>query len=223
MKRVMAIILIIAGIALISYPKLKELYYDHRQAQLLMAWQESMEILERHDLDEAEGIPEGYDDDGDIAEDAASAAARAEAQRALYIQQNTEGILEIKRIDLNLPILKGATERNLLISVSSLDGAACPGEAGNYCIAGHRCRTYGRHFNRLGELEEGDIIQVTTKEKRYIYEVFEKLIVKPEETWVLAPRAEEKLITLVSCDYSSKPTLRLVVRGRLIEENALEK
>ena len=47
MKKAVAIILIITGIALVAYPKLKEYYYDRRQAQLMEVWEESMDILER--------------------------------------------------------------------------------------------------------------------------------------------------------------------------------
>ena len=36
-----------------------------------------------------------------------------------------------------------------------------PGEQGNAAIAGHRT-TYGAPFNRLGELVDGDELQVTT-------------------------------------------------------------
>jgi len=34
---------------------------------------------------------------------------------------------------------------------------------------------------------------------------------------VLAPQGEERLITLITCDYSEEPSLRLIVRGRLKE------
>ena len=58
-----------------------------------------------------------------------------------------------------------------------------------------------------------------TKDATYQYEVFENIIVKPEDTWVLAPQGEERLITLITCDYSEEPSLRLIVRGRLkVEE-----
>ena len=213
MKKAVAIILIITGIALVAYPKLKEYYYDRRQAQLMEVWEESMDILERQDPDEAEGIPESADDE---------AAARAREQRNRYIRQNMEGTLRIDKISLNMPILKGATERNLLISISSLDGTAGPGEVGNYCIAGHRCRTTGRHFNKLDRLGEGDAIVVTTKDSSYHYEVFESIIVQPEDTWVMAPEGDERLITLITCDYSEEPSLRLVVRGRLLSERNIE-
>lgn len=211
MKRVVAVLLIIAGIGFIAYPKLKEYYYDRKQAQLLEAWRQSLAILDQ-DLEQVEDIQ------GDIGTDGGEAGA-AEDWRIKYIEQNMEGVLKIDKINLNMPILKGATERNLLISVSSLEGTAGPGEVGNYCIAGHRGRTTGRHFNKLDRLEEGDIIEVITKDVTYQYEMFENIIVKPEDTWVLAPQGEERLITLITCDYSEEPSLRLIVRGRLKTED----
>ncbi len=214
MKKVIAVMLIITGIALMAYPKLKEFYYDQRQAQLIEAWEESMKILERQDPDE---VPEARESPG-----ADEEAARARERRERYIQQNMEGTLRIDKINLNMPILKGATEKNLLISVSSLTGTAGPGEVGNYCIAGHRCRTTGRHFNKLDRLEKGDSITVTTKDAVYSYEVFESLVVRPEETWVLMPEGNERLITLITCDYSEEPSLRLIVRGRLVAGEKLE-
>jgi sortase A len=214
MKKVIAVMLIITGIALMAYPKLKEFYYDQRQAQLIEAWEESMKILERQDPDE---VPEARESPG-----ADEEAARARERRERYIQQNMEGTLRIDKINLNMPILKGATEKNLLISVSSLTGTAGPGEVGNYCIAGHRCRTTGRHFNKLDRLEKGDSITVTTKDAVYTYEVFESLVVRPEETWVLMPEGNERLITLITCDYSEEPSLRLIVRGRLVAGEKLE-
>jgi sortase A len=210
MKRTVAILLIIAGIGFIAYPKLKEYYYDRRQAKLLETWQQSLAVLEQ-DPEQVEDLP------GDIGTGGGEAGS-TENWRIKYIEQNMEGVLKIDKINLNMPILKGATEKNLLISVSSLTGTADPGEVGNYCIAGHRCRTTGRHFNKLDRLEEGDIIEVTTKDASYQYEVFENIIVKPEDTWVLAPQGEERLITLITCDYSEEPSLRLIVRGRLKTE-----
>ena len=53
-----------------------------------------------------------------------------------------------------------------------------------------------------------------------MYRVFEVLIVKPGDTWVLQPSGEDKLITLVTCDYSQEPSVRLIVRGKLVEDDS---
>jgi len=38
----------------------------------------------------------------------------------------------------------------------------------------------------------------------------------------MAPEGDERLITLITCDYSEEPSLRLVVRGRLLSERNIE-
>ncbi|NLZ90920.1 MAG: hypothetical protein GX918_03265, partial [Clostridiales bacterium] len=102
MKRAVAVILIIAGIGFIAYPKLKEYYYDRKQAQLLEAWRQSLAILDQ-DPGQIEGIPGDIDSGGGEAD-------AVEDWRINYIEQNMEGVLKIDKINLNMPILKGATE-----------------------------------------------------------------------------------------------------------------
>ena len=81
-----------------------------------------------------------------------------------YIFENMQGVLTIKKIDLKIPVLKEDTEENLNISVAHVAGTSGPGEVGNYVIAGHRMRAYGRHFNRLHEVTVGDEIVFTGPE-----------------------------------------------------------
>ena len=42
---------------------------------------------------------------------------------------------------------------------------------GNYCIAGHHMRAYGRHFNRLHEVTVGDEIEFRGPDATMIYQV----------------------------------------------------
>ncbi len=128
---------------------------------------------------------------------------------------DVEGLLIIEKIELEVPIIKGATEGNLNISVSSVEHTGKPGEEGNYCIAGHKSRIYGKHFSRLHELEEGDAIQVYDGRKLYKYTVYNKFRVKAEDVWVLEHDGNGRIITLITCDYSTKPKGRLIVKGSM--------
>lgn len=204
MRRLLAGLLILTGLCLVAYPMVRERYFDYRQQGLMTAWAESREVAvlpeAGEEEDQAEPAPVGDPD----------------SSREKYIQENMEGVLAIQKIGLKMPVLKKDTKKNLNISIAHVAGTAGPGEVGNYVIAGHRMRSYGRHFNRLHELREGDDIQFIGPHHTYLYRVFEVLVIEPEETWVLEPEEGERLITLVTCDYSRKPWLRLVVRGRLV-------
>ncbi|MBS4537684.1 class D sortase [Clostridium sp. D2Q-11] len=126
-------------------------------------------------------------------------------------------LLKIDKIDLYLPILNGATDSNLDISLSRMNHTAKPGEIGNFAVAGHRSYTYGRHFNRLDEMKVGNRIDVITPDGNFKYKVTETFVVKPEELWVLKGNDKDKLITLVTCTPIRTATHRLIVRGKLIE------
>ena len=203
MRRFLAVMLILFGLGLLAYPAVRGHYYDHRQRQLLAQWAEWQEGATPA-LVEAEGL-------------AGEETPAPDLGREEYIQDNMEGVLIIDKIGLQVPVLRKDTEENLNISVAHVEGTAGPGEVGNYCIAGHHMRAYGRHFNRLHEVTVGDEIEFRGPDATMIYQVTGVLIVQPEETWVLdPPEGEEALITLITCEYSRKPPLRLVVRGRLL-------
>lgn len=128
-----------------------------------------------------------------------------------------EGIIKIEKIDLELPILTDATEKNMKISVASIKGTGKLGQFGNYAIAGHRSHTYGKNFNRLNEVEAGDFIIINDGKNQFDYEVMEKLYVEPEEVEVLEGNETDKEITLVTCHPMINPTHRLIIKGKIKE------
>ncbi len=99
-----------------------------------------------------------------IAEETSEDSANEEKSQT---QQNLMGTIEIKKIDLKIPILIGAGSSNLKKGAVHLTGTDTPGEIGNSLIAAHRSHTYGRFFNRLDEVNVGDKILVNTDDGRF--------------------------------------------------------
>lgn len=195
MKRVCSIGLILIGLCVIAYPKVRDAYYDKKEAEILDAWEKVSFELEQRQPDEELPSEDVWDK---------------------IKPEDIDGVLEIEKINLKEPIFKKLTESNLYLGVAKIEEGVEAGAVGCYSVAGHRNRTYGRHFNRLGEIEKGDIIKITTAQETYTYEVYEALIVKAEDSWVIEGNGEDSLIALVTCDYSMKPTARLVIRGKLV-------
>lgn len=129
------------------------------------------------------------------------------------------GMLEIPKIDLKTPIVEGATPENIKYAVGHLPSSSSLNELGktdqNFAIAGHRSYTYGQFFNRLDELEKGNEIILTTKNKEYTYKIYQKKIVKPTDVDVIKPVTGKSILTLITCHpkYSNKQ--RLIVFGEL--------
>ncbi|GIQ67189.1 class D sortase [Xylanibacillus composti] len=214
--KILSGVLVAAGILLLAYPHLSAWYYDRQQQQLVNRWQEAFATVQLPVQSEAEQHP-AADYAEDLLEEGESNDAPYPERKAVQLGLDMEGMLYIDKIDLELPILTGATEQNLKTTAASIADTGKPGEVGNYAIAGHRNHAYGRNFNRLDELAEGDAIEVDTGNQVFRYEVTEKLYVEPHEVWVLEPEGTKQEITLVTCHPIDTGTHRLIVKGILIE------
>ena len=127
------------------------------------------------------------------------------------------GILTIESIDLILPVMEGVDEPELRIAPGRVSETAQIGEIGNTVIAGHRNFTFGSMFNRLGEIEIGDIIQFQALNGDIMtFEVFEILVIVPTNQIAFIQPQDESIITLFTCTPIREATHRLLVRARKI-------
>lgn len=227
--------IIFIGLSTIAYPKISELYADYQQQKLIKEWQENLAIIDNEDTIEIENkkiqnlcqecnistkINENKlnaEEQKKREEEKKKEEEKAAREKENYIQKYMEGVLKIDKIKFSQPILKGATKENMKISVASIENTGKAGEIGNYAIAGHRSRTFGRNFNRLEEVEAGDTVKVDSGDNQYKYTVTEKLYVKPEEVWVLYSNGKDKEITLITCHPMNNPTQRLIIKGKIID------
>jgi LPXTG-site transpeptidase (sortase) family protein len=128
------------------------------------------------------------------------------------------GILTIDSIDLRLPVMEGVDEHGLRIAPGRVPQTAAVGEIGNAVIAGHRNYTYGSMFNRLGEVEIGDIIGFRAMSgEAMAFEVFEILVVTPDNQIAFVQPKNDTIITLYTCTPVRVATHRLLIRARIIE------
>ncbi|MCT4544167.1 MAG: class D sortase [Vallitalea sp.] len=136
-------------------------------------------------------------------------------QKKTEIKQKPKAVAVIKidKIDVNLPIANGIDLETLKYSIGYMPGSGKFGEIGNAVLAGHRSHTYGVFFNRLNELENDDKIIITIKDKEYVYTVYEKKIVEPDDISVMKGSSKYKVITLITCDPVIGATHRLIIHG----------
>lgn len=137
-------------------------------------------------------------------------------QDNVEIPEGLLGIMEIDKIDLSVTIAEGTDNKSITLSVGHFPDTAMAGEKGNFSVVGHRSYRYGAYFNRLDELESGDIIRVKTVAGEFEYVVDESFVVEPTELWVLEP-TDTATITLVTCTPIRTATHRLIVKGHLLE------
>ena len=127
-------------------------------------------------------------------------------------------IIRIPKIGVEKAVVEGVGVNALKQGPGHYPTTPLPGQPGNAAIAGHRT-TYGAPFYRADELEAGDLIQVTTRQGEFTYEVREKKIVKPSQNEVLDP-SEDNLLTLTTCHPRFSAAQRLIIVGELTDNPA---
>ncbi|MDR3070935.1 MAG: class E sortase [Propionibacteriaceae bacterium] len=135
-------------------------------------------------------------------------------------------IIRIPRFGQNYakPIYEGTDRATLRKGVGHYPLTVDPGEIGNFAVAGHRT-TYGKPFNKIAELKDGDKIIIETKETYFVYEIYDHEIVKDEPAsgrvvwpvpndWEAEPT--EALLTMTSCHPEFSSRERYVQHGKLV-------
>lgn len=216
-----SIILIVTGILIASYPVVKDIYTSYLQKKILYMW-ETEKDSGRNDASDAAASDDEINSYIRLNEvfselnDTESSEPEKENNGAIDGEIVTLGVIKIDKINLKLPVMDGATPEILKIGAGKLTGTSNIGEIGNTAISAHRSHKYGRNFNRLNELEKGDIVTISTLEADYTYEVFNILVVEPDDVSVLKKSKTESILTLITCHPLYTASHRLIVQARLI-------
>lgn len=226
--RKMAYFLIGIGILIILFPKTTEWIQDSKQQRLLEDAANSLNTprtkeLINQDLRNEYLVmsraldTELVDADTEVRDALDQNSDRTVSQPAEKKDKNQAiAVIKISKIDLELPVLEGATKTNMRYAAAHMKETTDLGEEGNAAIAAHRSHTKGRLFNRLNEVEVGDEILIEVKEGSYVYTVDKISVVKPTDVSVLdVEDPEERVLTLITCDPLINPTHRLIVRAKM--------
>ncbi len=97
-----------------------------------------------------------------------------------------------------------------------------PGELGNVVVVGHSSNNlfnggkYKFAFVLLAKLENNDTFVMNYESKRYIYRVYNKKIVKPNDVSVLGVAEKPYTVTLITCDPPGTAVNRLIIQAEQI-------
>lgn len=230
MRKHLGTLLIIVGVLVIAVPLVGR-YMATKKQEALMA-----DFLEQSTMTQAtadyEGLTQALDwgaqeeNQDELAEsedsltvnyeentDEETDATGLEESEAIKAKPKAIGIMDIEKIDVHLPIAEGADLATLKFALGHMPETASLGTIGNAVVAGHRSHSFGTFFNRLDEMEVGDEIKVTTGGVTYTYEVYETLIVEPDDLSVLRGSSQYRVLTLITCHPLYTSTHRLIVHA----------
>jgi len=129
----------------------------------------------------------------------------------------TPAYIRIPVVEIDEEVREGSDIEEELYTILSmgpvhLTHTGFPGWPGNCVISGHRT-TKTRPFNRLDELQPGDLVYIENPRGVYEYQVYELRYIDPSENVTL--QTEDTILTLTTCAPEGDATLRLVVRAEL--------
>lgn len=212
MKKFLAIFLILSGISMILYTPLQDLYAEYNQNKLIKMYEDThVEISEP----EQQEIADFYRYYQELQMKTEYVSDKNKNYASLKSDKDIIGIISIEKINLKLPVKNSFIESEIKSSVGHLLGTAYPGEQGNCVIAGHRCFTKGKLFNRLDELEIGDSISINYNSSSFNYKVYDIQIVEPSDISVLNAVDDEISLTLITCHPYKLNTHRLIVKAAM--------
>ena len=217
---ILASVILIAALGIAMYPTVSQWVNDLLSESAIMQYNDTVDTLSVEDkaaqFAEAEEYNRGLNE---VVSDSFSSEAFAGDERYNSILNITEngqiGTVSIPSIDCRLPIYHGSSEDMLTKGAVHLAGTAFPigGSSTRSVISAHTAFPGKIFFDRLSEVEIGEIFSVTVLGDTLYYRVVDINIVLPDEVEYLQPVKDKDLITLVTCTPYALNTHRLLVTG----------
>lgn len=134
-----------------------------------------------------------------------------------YLPGDEIGTITLPSLELSWPIFEGTEEEQLELGVGHYLGSVLPGLNDNSILSGHRTSV----FNRIGELEINDLIQIETEPGIFTYQVRGFEVVDRDDQTVIGP-TPTAVLTLTTCfpfNSLTRTTQAFIVEADLISTN----
>lgn len=138
-------------------------------------------------------------------------------QHIEQVQENVIAEVEIPNLDLNVPILKGVTDQNLMFGAATYFENQEPG-SGNYVLLSHNVRENSNIlFSNLNQVTEGMVVYIKQAGETFKYRVTGSEVVKNTEGNKVFKESDKPILTLITCEIAYKTPNRLVVYAEYYE------
>ena len=221
------ILILIAGLGLILYPTFSDWWNSFHQSRAIASYVQTVANLDKEDYDRMLQEAQAY-----------NRSLLTKSNRYIFSEEDKEeynsildvtgtgimGYVEVPSIGISLPIYHGTEEAVLQTAIGHIEGTSFPvGGIGTHCaISGHRGLPAARLFTDIDQLKEGDTFLIQVLDRTLTYEVDQIRIVLPTELQDLEIDPQEDYCTLITCTPYGINTHRLLVRGKRIENQAME-
>ena len=232
MKRIIGIVIFMAGLLVLSYPHIARYMNGISQERIIQTYYEGIEIegskkdssLEKTIQKLKECNEEIFAHTGDFSDPFVVNAKKDINNKCadVLLDDDVIAVLEVPSLDVNEPIYYGATPDILNIGVGQLAGSSLPigGESTHTVLAGHRGLSDRGMFRHFDKLVKGDIFIIRTITGDLTYEITGAEEVEPHETESLVIEPGKDLATLFTCTPFPINNNRLLIHGeRVLDKN----
>lgn len=199
--RVLAIILLIVGVALIFNKQIRNVLI--RQNQTTVMKQVTKKNIAQNQK------KKGMFDFNKVKEVDFSQVAKSAAKNDAH----AIGALAIPDVNMQLPICLGMSDAAMTTGGGTMRPDQKMGQ-GNYPLAGHYMTSKGILFSPLEDTKKGELVYLTDLKKVYVYKIYMKKIVNPYAVY-LVNNTKKPIVTLITCADGGKN--RWAIRGNLIK------
>ena len=235
--KIISFIFIGAGILFLLYPPYTNFIAKVEEAKILSTWEAQKETFTEDEKGSAELVGNSESTSKDILEEeenneksneiveesedlSINAGNNIDEEIIDYENLTAEDFFPLKisipKIELEWIAYEGTDRETLKKGPGHEALTPLPGDIGRCTISGHRT-TYGAPFNRVDELEEGDLIYLETiKDEVFTYIITALEIVKPTDVYILEG-SDKKELLLTACEPKFSAAKRLVIIAELIK------
>lgn len=199
--RVLAVILLIVGLALVFNKQIRNVMVSQNQTR-------AMTSLTRSKIEQNEK-KKGMFDFKKIKEVDLSQVAKTRTQNGAHVI----GAIAIPDVNMHLPICLGMSDAAMTTGGGTMRADQKMGQ-GNYPLAGHYMTAKGILFSPLEDTKKGQKIYLTDLKKVYVYKIYMKKVVSPYAVY-LVNNTKKKIVTLITC--ADGGVNRWAVRGSLVK------
>ncbi|MEI5907576.1 class D sortase [Bacillus spongiae] len=112
-----------------------------------------------------------------------------------FKQGDIIGLLQIPKLERELPIIEGVDGEELKRGVGHYAGTMLPNQSNQIFLAGHRDTA----FRDMGDLERGDLLTIVLSTEAFTYKIFDMYIVNKYDVSVIRSTSPREILTLSTC------------------------
>lgn len=205
--RILAVILLIVGLALIFNKQIRNVIISQNQNR-------AMTSLTTKKVAQNEK-KKGMFDFGKVKSVTFGQVVRSGSKQGAHVI----GALAIPDVNMHLPVCLGMSDAAMTTGGGTMRSDQVMGK-GNYPLAGHYMTSKGILFSPLEDAKKGESVYLTNMKKVYVYRIYMKKKVNPYAVY-LVNNTKKPIVTLITC--ADGGVNRWAVRGSLVKTEKASK